>query len=475
MNMPVRVQKLLESRAFQLEDFPWFYANPRSMILYDPRLGKTVMTTALLLTDPLCSKILILASKNAIGVWLTHLQDLHKQLACTRTMEVRLVRGDAFTRHLLYEKPRTAQITVYLTTFGSMDRDYQFLQLPSSIKAGLGNFDTVIGDEIHLRWRNRKNKAVAYAKWLTRSEVCRRFHPLSGSLASKGGPTDYWAILNMIDPKLFASFWRFAGTWCEIIDNGYGKEIIGPRNLPAFHKMMSRYARIRIRSVVAPQMPKVTRELVHVDMTSTQRRLFEALHQDMYTFREDGSMIVVTNSLETNTRFRQICACPAILGEEFGVGAAVEDIIERLADTEATEADRHVVIYLYFKAAMPHVAKALYAAGFTNISMLYGGIELEDQAKQIDQFRRSKGIMLCTVHYAQAFSLVPSEVCYFVGYSYDPGDNRQAEDRLVPQTGINPITAYYYCCNDSPDIQLADTVNLKNKRITLTTGAAKPS
>lgn len=469
--MDPKVHALLESRAFQLEDYPWFMANPRSMNLYEPRLGKTVITVSCILTDPNCSKILVLCSKNAVNVWRRHFIELHALLGCNRSLELRLVRGDASTRQMLWAQPCTKQMTVFLTTFGSMDRDTKYLQLPSMVKKLL--LDTVIGDEVHLRWRNRKNKAVAYAKWLTRPEVCKRFHALSGTLTSKGGPTDFWAILNMIDPKRFSSFWQFANIWCEIIDNGFGKEIIGPRNLPAFHKMLQTYARIRIRKICAPQMPVVARSLIRVQMTAPQRRLYEAIKEDMFIMTEEGSFVVVSNSLESNTRFRQICTCPAILGTEFGVGAAVEDMIERLTDEDAGESDRHVVIFLQFKKAAEHVMGALSAAGFKDIFFLFGGMEAEDQEEQIRRFQETKGIILCTVQYAQAFSLVPSLVAYFIGYSYDPGDNKQAEDRLVPQEGMDSIMAYYYCCVDSPDEKLAETVNMKNRRISITIGSAQ--
>lgn len=465
-------------REFQEEDLPWFLAHPKSFILYEPRLGKTVVSSNIVMLDDNCKTVLIVCSKNALATWKNHLLVWHAKLCPQKTIEVRMVRSvpgskSRDLRMALWCKPRTAEKTFYICTYGVLLEDIDFLMLPSTIKIGL-RFDTVIGDEVHLRMKNRKTKTNAAFKFLTTRSWCKRFHALSGTMTSKGGPLDFWPILNMFDPKLFSSYWRFAYTFAEIIDNGWGKEIIGVKNIEAFWQLLDRYSRRRFRKVVAPQMPKVQRTQLTIQPTLYQQDLWFKLASDGFAWTgEDNKLILATTSLERILRLRQLLTCPKILDEKADVGAAMKNLVERLEDPEIsiTPLDKHIVIYTPFTQAIPHFVQYLKENGYHNVFVLKGGIEPEEQEEQIRQFQRTQGIMICSIKYAQAFSLCPAEQCYFIGYEYDPNDNIQAEDRLVGQSGGGHIDAFYYAL-EGMDEDFAYNLNIKHKLITVTIGSA---
>lgn len=460
-------------RDFQAEDLPWFLANRRSLNLYEPRLGKTVVTTLVGILDPRCNIVLIACPKNAMSVWKSHIERLYKEFKPETTVEVRLVKGKNNTakeqRHKLWLKPRTAEVTFYIVTFAALLRDFELLTLPSTRKSGL-IFNMVIGDEVHLQLRNRKNKMVQVFKTFV-ADPTVRFHALSGTMASKGGPSDFWAVLNLIDQRAFSSYWKFVYMFHEIHDGTWGKEIIGLKNIELFHKaVLEKYSRRRFRAVCAPHMPKVTRELLHVEMNAEQQQLYNQMETDNFVITSNDNMIVASTSLENLLRKSQILTCPAMLGGKT-VGAAMEDLIDRLSDADSGE-DTHVVIFSRFRKALPYFEKALRDAGFNNVWQLYGGLEPEVLDKRTELFRKTKGIILCSIKYAQAFSLVPAITSYVIGYEWDPNDNKQAEDRLVPQQGTDPIMSYYYSYDGTSDAEMAYAVTVKNKRITVTTGSA---
>lgn len=464
---------MMGERIFQEEDVPWFIANKRSMNLYEPRLGKTVVTCRVLAADPDTKRVLIVSPKNALYVWRDHIIHWFEKLAPEKTIDVRIVyrKGSnaAAHRKVMWSRESNADIVFWIVTYGTLDQDIRYLKLPTTKAA----FDTVVGDEVHKRLRNRKNKAVQHFKWLTRPAVCTRFHALSGTMASKGGPADFWALLNMIDPQKFSSYWEFANTFVEYIDNGFGREAIGPKNLAQFWALMDRYSRRRFRADCAPYMPKVQRELLRIPPTVEQTKLWANLKTDNFAWVGD-ELVVMSTSMEAVLRRRQLLTCPKLLNDALGYGAALEDITERLLDPEMSPEpeDQHVVIFSAFRQALPHFETYLRQHGFLNVWQLYGGMDPQEQADRIAAFRQTKGIILCSIAYAEAFSLVPASQCFFIGYDWDPNANKQAEDRLVPQTGHAPINSYYYSYIGM-DEDIADAVHNRNKLITLTLGNTK--
>lgn len=463
-------------RPFQEEDVPWFLGHPRSMNLYEPRLGKTVVSVNVVGMDPRSKIVLVACSKNAMGVWYSHFKEWFAEKYAHRTLDVRIIRGKGPTakkqREEKWLKPRTAEVTVYICTFNVLANDFSFLMSPATRKSGL-IFDTVIADEVHMRMKNRKTKTNDIFKVLTSPKLgCHRYHPLSGTLAGKGGPADFWAILNQISPNEFSSYWRFVNTFCDVIDNGWGKEIVGIKNATAFWALLDRFSRRRFRKDCATQMPKIQRDRLYVEMDAHQQKAYQALEDDSAYFTPDGQFIVTPTSLEAMLRKRQLLACPAIFDPALGVGAAFEDFVERISDESATEDDRHTVVFTAFRNALPHFERRLREAGFHNVWQLFGGLEPEDLEDRIRKFKATKGIILCSIKYAQAFSLVPAQTCYFIGPEWDPNDNKQAEDRLIPQVGVNPINSYYYHYRNTVDDNVIMTLDDKNSLATATLGSA---
>jgi SNF2 family DNA or RNA helicase len=451
---------------FQNEDVPFFLSHLKSMVLYEPRLGKTVVTCKTLALDPETRTVVIACSKNAFQTWMDHIPAAFARYAPNRTVEVRLIRGKGSNakaqREAEYKKVRTADVTVYITTFNALINDYPFLT------AGKARFDTVVGDEVHTKLKKRTNKScIIFRDFVGKA---RRFMALSGTLAGKWGPADYWAILNMCNRKEFPSFWNFVHMFCHVVDNGFGMEVTGIKNIDEFRRLMDRYARLRLRKTVRPQMPQTVRALRRVEMTPEQAKLYSELEDFKVAETPSGGLIVAANSLEENMRRRQILACPAMLDPKLGVGGAFEDLVDQLLEAKEND-DRegqHLVVYSAFRRALDPWENYLRANGFNNVWQLYGGTEPEELTSKISKFKSTMGIILCTTKFAQAFSLASAKHCYHIGYEYDPNDNIQADDRLVPTVGDYAINSTYYSYRDTADEIIAERINIKQQLITLT-------
>lgn len=457
---------------YQDEDEPFFLTHHKSLMLYEPRLGKTVLTCKILAKDPETSSILIACAKSAMGTWISHVRYWFDKIRGpgNYTLEFRILRSKGpnakTTRMALWRKPRTAQITVYLCTFAALIYDDKDIQ---GIK-----FKTVIGDEVHKVLKGRTTKTANIFR--ARVRDAHRFHALSGTLAGKWGPGDYWTLLNIINRNEFSSYWSFLNTYCILINNGFGQEIVGLQNMEAFHRQLSRYARIRRRAECAPYMPTVKRQILWVEMDKAQEKMYTELGgKSQLTFTESGTLLVAANSLEKFTRKRQILASPKILdpdGKSFG--GAINDLLERLEDAEEEEDldAQHIVVFSSSRKALPHIEAALRGHGHRNVFTIAGGTEPEELKAAQEAFERTRGIMLSTTQFAQGFSLSTARMCYHISFDLDPNNNKQAEDRLVGIEGDHNIMSYYYCYRHTDDEELSGRVEDRDEIIKITTDSS---
>lgn len=470
MSIPLTIEELY---SYQQQDLAWFIEHPLSMLLYEPRMGKTVVSSFIMSRAPGLEVALVICPKNALSSWRDHIEPIYKAHWPEKSVEVRLVMGKEADRWKLWTKPCTCDLTVFVITYGIFDQDIETLyDKPSMKKLGF-TFDAIFADEVHKRFKNRKNKSLDRLATLMKVHNVPRLHPMSGTMTSKAGPIDFWAMLNVLNRKVFSSYWRFAYQFSEIIENGFGKEIIGPKNVQQFHKILDFYARRRFRAIERPDMPKVQRQVISVNMTNKQEFLIDALGEDSFVWAGD-QLIVATTSLETSLRRRQILACPAVFDPTLGEGAAFDDFLTRImGDKDSEQKVLHCVLFTNFASALPFFEKRLRKEGIDDVFVLRGGMALEEMDECIQKYKDTQGVMLCSIQYAQAFSLAPAQECYFIGYSWDPNDNVQAEDRLVPQTGDYTITAYYYGYNHTSDKEVARAMDSKSRSISLTMGSAK--
>lgn len=460
-NTPPKIRTRIPDEAFrifQAEDMHFFRTHLRSMCLYEPRLGKTVIGTALALEEehPL---ILVVCPKNAISVWRTHFQTWFKNHAPDTKLAIRIMLGHRDARRALWAKARTAAVTVVIITYSSFVADFEWLQ--TNQKKHHLNFTYTIADEAD-RIRNRNAKAFQAFEYVSRT--ASRTLMTIGTPLSKS-PADFWTMLHVCNRFMFSSYWRFADTFCDIDIHAYThqKTILGPKNVANFQRMLLMFARVRTRSECAKWMPVIEREIRPVILNTEQAQLYEAITTEDFTFTASGRFVIAANAMERVTRFRQILCCPKVLGGNT-CGAAFEDFLETLQ--EAPENERHVVLFSGFRKAMPFFEEDLRQAGFENVFQLYGGLDPDELDRRIALWRATKGIIICSVKYSQAFSLADAYECYFIAYDWDPNVNRQAEDRLIPQEGSNPIMAHYYSYEGTVDDTVIAQVNMKQQTIT---------
>ncbi len=423
----------MELRSFQVKNRDFLVKRKRCGLVDEMGLGKTRSALAALeMTGVLKggARILILCGKTATYVWRDEIEE-HLPEALPA---VYIVKGQPHQRNKIWGTPVKSDDAIFITTYAAAMRHWKFL---CSI-----DWDIVIVDEYHRRCINRKSKTCLFLKSLKTVY----FWAVTG-IPAKKGPQSMWAMLNVLNRHRFSSYWRFVNTFCFVEKNYWGTEIIGPKNVPQLTETISPYFIRHYKKDVMPDLPPKTRQMIKIEMAPEQRRIVDDLTKDMIARTTGDDLVVASTVLTKILRMRQILVCPKILDANLGIGTAIEttgEMIEELPDS-------HCMVFTPFTAAMPyieaHLKKVL--ADPPVFVHLRGGLEPEELARLVKLVKAERGIAICSVQYAESFSIETASYGFFPGCDWDPFANYQAEDRMHRMATKNAVNLYYMRYIDS--------------------------
>ena len=422
------------------------FTRRHSRCIIDSRMGtgKTLMgLLSMIQLEP--RKVLIICSKNALYTWQKEIAKWFPALSRKELYTV--VDSSPAGRAELW----SAQSLFYVCTYQTLLRDVEYAKRLRP--------DVLICDECHRGGlRNRKSKGFQAIKVL--SHVVPNIFMLSGTVVSKG-PQELWSMLNILDHRLFSSYWKFVNTFCIVIDGVFGKEIVGVQNTDGLKTMTGNYIFRVPKEIADKELPPITRELVSIDMTKAQAKHYKELNKKMYTELESGELVVASTIISKLIELRQILACPKILGVE-DPGAGIPTIMDMLEDRE----DFHAVIFTPFRNAVTYLREYISAKyPQVKVRQLWGGAKPDEVREAVEGFKRERGLMLCTIKFAQSFDLETASVCFFLGYEWDQNENHQAEGRLRRMISSGPITAYYLKHNKTIDEDILEVLSDKTRNV----------
>jgi hypothetical protein len=397
---------------FQEEDARFAAANNSVVLGHETGLGKTFIALLAWSLWPQAQKGLIVGSLASCATW------------------ARLLRhwGGTQTTHIygnnqtMWQEAIQARTGIWTCTYST------FLWLMKGVIRGKPEFDVLINDELHktMRRRNQTWKALKRLEF-------EHYIGCSATWASRG-PQDLFPVLNLVNHRTFSSYWKFVETWCYVEKSNFGTQIFGVKNLDNLRKMLwSQYFRSRTWPEVgvqflgeeyAGQKPVVRRQEV-VPMSAQQTKIIDDLDRDMIAILNE-EMIVTPNSLTALTRKMQVAISPKILMPSADYGGPVEWLAAKIED------DPHTVVFCPFIQGLDIVRQKLIDDGrpAEDIFILRGGVKMEEVYQIIDRWKACKGVLLCTISFAQSFPADSTNTAYALGFMWDPNDNSQMEGRL---------------------------------------------
>lgn len=382
-------------------------------------------------------RVLILGGRSAATTW-------NSQPQIWADTQVAFLDGQPHKRVPIWDEMLSAPSGAWYST-------YQTFLIHMKETKGTPHWDLVIADEAH---KLRKKDTQLYEQGLTKIRF-DQFIGLSATWASRG-PQDLWAILHLIDRAQFSSYWRWVHQYCYVDDTGFGNEIYGIKDRKHLQERLNGKFYISRKSMSLP----ARREQIDIYMSKQQQKVYDMLDNEMMA-EFKGTSVVAPTQLAKLTRLHQLAAFPQLLFPDMGPGPALEHIVECIED------DPHTVIYTYFAEAIPLIAQALQKAKHKDIFALKGGTPMKVVDETVRLWKQSKGIMICSIKFAESFRIDTTNTAYVLSFSWDPNENIQAEGRLRARDSIlkDPPLVKYYIVKGSIMEAVKGVVNGKTRTV----------
>lgn len=305
-------------------------------------------------------------------------------------------------------------------------------------------WDVVILDEAH-RIKDRDAKQTRGIKKLK----AKYRHVMTGT-GFINRPDEIWSLLNFLDKKEFSSYWDFREKFClEDEYNGYRTvEGIKPHMVPEFRKLVRTVGVRRTLDEVLPSIKKFVPIRMDVDLSPTQRKMYDGIVKELATLDKNGTPFYAPNVLAGLQRCRQICvATPEVISDYFDEKEqrrimkirlvepsskldAVMDILDGLEWDDDNK--QPLVIFSCFRDPLELLEKRFDKAGIPFIHMK---AEDNDETRYkkwaIDFPTKKYRVFMSTIQLGgESINLTPARHVCFLDRSWSPKDNTQAIGRV---------------------------------------------
>lgn len=332
-----------------------------------------------------------------------------------------------------------------------------------------------IVDEAHKNAvRNLNTQARKGLVGLPMAEGGRRF-ALSGTPMTNKA-IDLWGVLNWLDPVAWSSKWRFAESYLEIEDNGYGKKIGGllkHKEQDLFRAILP-YVLRRTKGEVLKELPPKQYVDIAVEMTTKQAKQYAEWEADA-----EWDTLSAVGVLDELTRLRQFATAYHVVQGEAVVPVLEEDeegrgkyeallglLDERQIfdeDVPAAEAEK-VVVFTQYRKIAEALVEALTAKGAA-VATITGSVSQARREAAMEAFQQDGGprvMVMTTQAGGVAITLDRASTVIFMDETWNPDDMEQAEDRVHRASRTDhQVIIYMLRSKGTVDYDVAETVLAK--------------
>jgi SWI/SNF-related matrix-associated actin-dependent regulator of chromatin subfamily A protein 2/4 len=306
-------------------------------------------------------------------------------------------------------------------------------------------YSYIIVDEAH----KIKNKDGQWTRHMKKLSAVAGRHVMTGT-GFVNSPDEIWSLLNFLDPQRWSTYGGFRRYFCDEVDMGDYKEIIG----------VDREHRDEFRALVRSLGPRREMREVHkdiqepivsareVDLNPIQRAMYDQIRLELYTLDQKGEPISSPNVLSLLNRLRQICvATPDKVDDYYDAlkdrrvqvirliepSSKLDEFMDLLNELRWDNEKKHkVVVFSQFKDPLELLEARLAAKNVPYIHMLAKHNDEQRYKLWHDEWPKpNHQVFMSTLDLGgESINLTPGQYCVFLDRSWSPRANNQAIGRV---------------------------------------------
>lgn len=303
-----------------------------------------------------------------------------------------------------------------------------------------GEWDLIVADEVH-RIKNPKAKMTRALKKVPTKEKLG----LSGSIIQNHAE-ELFSPLQWMFPDRYRSRWRdWNDRFLDYVEGGYAKVFVGiiPEQLEPLRKELGVFMVYR-RKEDELDLPERTDEDRFVDLSPGQRKVYDQLVGTCMAELENGDFVVADDGLPMLVKLRQIATGLDLVGDA-NDSSKLDIAAEMIADNE----DEQFVVFSWFKNACYALANRIE----DEAAVVTGDVRMDHRADIINSFTTGeKRVLICTIStMGESQNFQNANNVIFLDRSWNPSDNKQAEDRVYRLGQEKKVTITHLIAKDTVD------------------------
>ena len=238
-------------------------------------------------------------------------------------------------------------------------------------------------------------------------------------------PIEIFNLLNMLDPKTWNNWYRFAVRYADGQQTFWGFEAKGATNVEELKQKISKYFLRRKKIDILTELPPKNRIEVPIQLPEVELKQYELAESSLLaylkTYKKDKTDKEIAKSLAGEKLVRL-----NVLREINSMGKipTVKELIENII-----EADEKVIVFSCFNAPLIELNEVFEE----NSVLLLGSTPIDERAEMVRKFQEDPE---CKIFFGGIKSggvgvtLTKATNVIFIDYSWNPADHAQAEDRM---------------------------------------------
>ncbi len=300
-------------------------------------------------------------------------------------------------------------------------------------------FKTIIMDECHYTKTNSTGRTVACNQL---SKSCKNVIGLSGTPITNR-PVEFYNIINMINPNIFPSWWKYTARYCDRKSNGFGVDTSGASNTKELHDKLTKTIMIRrLKKDVLTELPPKVRTAVPI---SIDNKKYDRIIDRIKIELKDNPAA----HLSIIEKAKQLVV-------EMKIKSCLDWIQDYIDNDEklVVFADHHSVI----EKVQSH---------FKNESVvIYGNTPNKDRQAAVEKFQKDSSckLFIGSKSAKEGHTLTAAKATCFLELWWVSGSHLQAEDR-VHRIGqkADSVMAYYLIAEGTIEENIMDLIENKSK------------